>query len=755
MEIVNENQQENNQINRRRNTTSTLLEREARKDIMSNTDYRRYMRNLNEAQRQIIMYTRSWCKTYVRKMRQGKVHNGFRIYLGGPGGCGKSFIIKLIRRDVIYFLQQTMRLQPDEPLVLLTAPTGLAAFNIDGITLHSAFMLHSNDDQTMSANWEKKSAMHIKLHNLALCIIDEISMVGSSTFKRVSETLKKIKCNTNDWGGICILAVGDFYQLPPIGQYPVYMQPTNIRAPGDLSPPLWNDFLVHELDEVMRQKNKDFAHALNKIRKAVPEKDSSVDFMLRSCEMNIPHTDPAYPINAMHVYAQNKHCAEWNNTRLDSIQDTLYTNNAHDVSKDGSISMSQITITEKLKETANLPKTVNVKIGARVMLTCNIDVSDGLTNGAMGTVTGIVQKQNNTLHVILVKFDSDKVGDNAKSNSIYKDRDSDAVPIKKWQGQFKVKKHHVRVLRTQFPIILCWAVTIHKCQGMTSPEIVVDMHPKKGTFKDGQAYVAFSRVTSLDKLHIINYTREQIRVSRHVQDEMCVREDQKLPPQPKPRSSTIDRSSHTIILHLNVAGLLVKQLDIKCDDYIKQADVICFNETHLSSQHTITPKMLGFDNEYIIFRKDRNEHGGGVMILAHKRLNPKQLLTSSNLEIIIIKINVNKTELFIISVYKSQIHPTNTWTTKMKHLLHLYTNQRLCIMGDMNEDLFSHHSKPITTMFTAENMKQHVYTATRDSGTLIDHVYTNNITESHVFTETNDCYYSDHDIVTCIISNNM
>ena len=125
------------------------------------------------------------------------------------------------------------------------------------------------------------------------------------------------------------------------------------------------------------------------------------------------------------------------------------------------------------------------------------------------------------------------------------------------------------------------------------------------------------------------------------------------------------------------------------------------------------------------------------------------------MELIIIKINVNNRELFIISVYKSQTHPTNTWTTKMKHLLDLYTNQRLCIIGDMSEDLFSQHSKPITTMFTAQNMKQHVYTATCDSGTLIDHVYTNNITESHVLTETNDCYYSDHDIVTCIISNNM
>ena len=180
------------------------------------------------------------------------------------------------------------------------------------------------------------------------------------------------------------------------------MQPTNITTPGDLSPPLWNDFLVHEFGEVMRQKNKDFAHALNKICKAVPEKDSPDDLMLRSCKMNISHTDPRYPINAMHVYAQNKHCAEWNNIRLNSIQDTLYTNNAHDVSKDDSIHISQIKIIGKLKETANLPKTVNVKIGARVMLACNIDVSDGLTNSAMGTITGIVQKQNNTLHIILV-----------------------------------------------------------------------------------------------------------------------------------------------------------------------------------------------------------------------------------------------------------------------------------------------------------------------------------------------------------------
>ena len=65
---------------------------------------------------------------------------------------------------------------------------------------------------------------------------------------------------------------------------------------------------------------------------------------------------------------------------------------------------------------------------------------------------------------------------------------------------------HIRVSHAQYPLVLCWAVTIHKCQGMTLPEIVIDMSPAKGKFRAGQAYVALSRVTTLDKLHIINYT---------------------------------------------------------------------------------------------------------------------------------------------------------------------------------------------------------------------------------------------------------
>ena len=95
------------------------------------------------------------------------------------------------------------------------------------------------------------------------------------------------------------------------------------------------------------------------------------------------------------------------------------------------------------------------------------------------------------------------------------------VQIHQTRATFPVdKKASFQETRTQFPLTLAWAVTIHKCQELTLSEIVIDMTPAKGKFKPGEAYVAFSRVKTLDKLHIINYTQSQISVSEHVVKEM-------------------------------------------------------------------------------------------------------------------------------------------------------------------------------------------------------------------------------------------
>ena len=142
------------------------------------------------------------------------------------------------------------------------------------------------------------------------------------------------------------------------------------------------------------------------------------------------------------------------------------------------------------------------------MITTYVDVTDGLTNGAMGIVTNVVIDQTTgKMSVILVAFDSEHVGQEAWYTSVYNSINQNALPIHHIWATFSVdKKTSFQATRTQFPLTLALAVTIHKCQELTLSKIIKDMTHAKGKFKPGEAYVAFSRVKTLDKLHIINYT---------------------------------------------------------------------------------------------------------------------------------------------------------------------------------------------------------------------------------------------------------
>ena len=164
----------------------------------------------------------------------------------------------------------------------------------------------------------------------------------------------------------------------------------------------------------------------------------------------------------------------------------------------------------KPQKMGNLRKVLHVKVRASVMLTTNIAVSDGLINGAVETVKYVITEEvTQRVKAILVEFNNTNVRQEAKSKSLYKHINSKVVPIFKTQAVFPVNvKTSFQASQTEFPLVLAWAITIHKCQGLTLPEIVVHMTPSKGYYSEGQAYVAFGRVTQLDKLHIINYTRK-------------------------------------------------------------------------------------------------------------------------------------------------------------------------------------------------------------------------------------------------------
>ena len=133
-----------------------------------------------------------------------------------------------------HFFKHTVK-PDDQPVVLITASTGSAAFQIGRSTIHSIFLFHDNFKSKSS--WEKRSKMQLKLEHMILSITDEISMVGFKQFQSMNQTMCALKGTTDgNWGDTCVPAVGDLYQLSPIGQCPVYMSPKTVHTLNDIAP---------------------------------------------------------------------------------------------------------------------------------------------------------------------------------------------------------------------------------------------------------------------------------------------------------------------------------------------------------------------------------------------------------------------------------------------------------------------------------------------------------------------------------------
>ena len=155
--------------------------------------------------------------------------------------------------------------------------------------------------------------MQLKLVHMMLSVTDEISMVEFKQFQSMNQMMRALKRTTDgNWRDICILAVGDLYQLPPVGQCPIYMSPQTVYTLNDTAPNAWEKMQFHELTQSMSQKDMTFVNCLNKIYTTVPPEDSKVDRILQACELKLNPGNKNYPHDAMHVNAQNVHFEEWN-----------------------------------------------------------------------------------------------------------------------------------------------------------------------------------------------------------------------------------------------------------------------------------------------------------------------------------------------------------------------------------------------------------------------------------------------------------
>lgn len=494
-------------------------------NILADEDVNRMILSLNFRQREIFEVVFDWARRYIKNLSAKTLYENqpLHIFLTGAGGCGKSHLIHTLYQALTKQLYYRSR-NIEKPKVLLVAPTGVAAININGTTIHTALGIpvgHYGKNLPRLSD-KMRCSLRNKLDEVCVLIIDEISMVSNLQLFYIHLRLVEIfGCQTGvPFAGVSVIACGDLYQLPPVRKRSVYADYDNEWLNLE---PLWKLFLIAELNEVMRQRGDNrLIDLLNNIRENTLDENDVT--MLKS--KFIDRADPTYPTNALHIFAENMPAKEHNDIMLRTIDGNLYIISAIDnLPKNVSKSDIDKALNRNQSETGGLAGLLNIKVNARVMLTTNIDISDRLINGQIGTIRHI-KTTGNSVEKIYVQLDDDRAGLKAR-NTDNLAKSNYWIPLERGEAKIKLrskKEASPVIIRTQFPLMLSWACTVHKVQGLSLTEAVISFNlQKQRSFKNGQMYVALSRVTSLQGLYLIGkFNSNAIVVDKNAEREISI-----------------------------------------------------------------------------------------------------------------------------------------------------------------------------------------------------------------------------------------
>ena len=302
------------QVESRRTSSYSQIEQKSR------------LRNMNYQQAQIFHFIRTWAhmKEHVDTVKP------FYIFLTGGAGTGKSFTIKTIDHELNRILTRTSR-NPDLPVALLVSYTGTAAFNINGQTIHSAFSINRGMSKVLPE--DSANTLRSNLQDLQLLIIDEVSMVPADLLDLIHCRLQQIKqpfASSAYFGNVSILAVGDFYQIPPVAKKSLLSNNTSLTD-------LWGLFHIWELTEVVRQKgDQEFISLLNRLRlRRKNEALTSEDEKFLKSHI-VSKNDPNYPRDELHIAPLHRQLNEHNDFMLTQMSEThtMYNIEAADMCHD-------------------------------------------------------------------------------------------------------------------------------------------------------------------------------------------------------------------------------------------------------------------------------------------------------------------------------------------------------------------------------------------------------------------------------------
>lgn len=398
-----------------------------------------------------------------QKVILSQVMNGSNVIITGSAGTGKSFLIKHICSE----------LDKRNKILRIVAPTGVAAVNVGGQTIHR--FLGIRPEVKTIPDYIKLCMKRSKVPwaNLDVIIIDEISMIHPTLFLLFDNIARLHKKKNQPFGGLQLILIGDFYQLCPIKQ--------KDDNPGDpeyiFETELWKELNLHVtvLKQVMRQNETDFVEALNDLRLGLYS--SRVIGLVQKCTM---HKRKA-GIHYVRLFALNSQKDYENDTQLAKLTSETKIYNAVDIGNDVYL------------RDCRAAKKITLKLGCPVMLLWNMPLH-GLYNGSIG---------------ILKKFD--KVG-----LPIVEFNNGVTIPVPQQTWEIREKnKHGMRILasRKQIPLAVAWALSVHKSQSLTLDHLVVDC---TGIFTTGQLYVALSRAATLGGLIIKNFNPDLIMIDTKV-----------------------------------------------------------------------------------------------------------------------------------------------------------------------------------------------------------------------------------------------
>lgn len=226
---------------------------------LTDDEYRNLVRTLDVKQKEFFYHVLNWMNTKTDPLYH---------FLSGGAAVGKSVLLKALYQALVKHFSHQPGENPDDVHILICAPTGKAAFNVGGCTVHSAFNIPADQGfHYKPLDMQQLSNFQSKFKFLKLLFIDEISMVGKNMFNFINLRLQEILGCIRPFGGISVICFGDLFQLKPVFDQWIFAS-SNTESIASLGTNLWTDhFLLFELDQIMRQKDDlEFADMLNRIR---------------------------------------------------------------------------------------------------------------------------------------------------------------------------------------------------------------------------------------------------------------------------------------------------------------------------------------------------------------------------------------------------------------------------------------------------------------------------------------------------------